>query len=409
VGGVAAEAPAATYLDLLRRPSVARLLLGAVVGRLPTSMTAIAVTLALRPRGLGFRFIGIAVAVLTVAQAAGGPVLSRLVDRRGQTGVLAASAVVSAAGLLLVAAAPGVGAAVLVGTALTGAAVPPLEPCLRALWPGLVGDENLPRAYSLDSVAQELVFVIGPLLVAVVVAAGSPIGALVLTGLLCLAGTAVVATAEPSRRYRGTAATVGWLGPLHSRPLVVLLAGMTGVAVPVGGLGIVLVAYTEQHRVWGGAGVLLGVSAGGALAGALTYGAVRWTGSPTTRLVVLSAGLAAAYLLVATPATPWLMAVLCFVAGVFLPPLLVISFGLIDELAPPGTIVEAFGWLVTFFMVGSGVGSAVAGAVRDAVGTGPAAASTAALGFLGTATLALFHAVHGRRADSTAVVRSAAR
>ena len=124
---------------------------------------------------------------------------------------------------------------------------------------------------------------------------------------------------------------------------------------------------------------------------------------------MLSAGLAAAYLLVATPATPWLMAVLCFVAGVFLPPLLVISFGLIDELAPPGTIVEAFGWLVTFFMVGSGVGSAVAGAVRDAVGTGPAAASTAALGFLGTATLALFHAVHGRRADSTAVVRSAAR
>jgi len=386
-----------TYLELLRRTSVTRLLLGATVGRLPTSMAALALTLTLRANQVDFRFIGAAVAVFTVAQAIGGPILSRLVDRRGQTRVLVVSAVVSAGAVVAVAATPDNRLVVLAGMAVSGFAAPPLESCLRALWPILVGNENLQRAYSVDSVAQELIFVTGPLLVAATVAVSSPAVALGLTGLLCLAGTVVVATSGPSRQWHGTPGTAGWLGPLRSPTLVMLLVGVAGVAVPVGGLSIVLVSYAEQHPVWGGASMLFGVFAAGALTGALTNGAIRWTVPATTRLIALSVCFAGANLLVATLASAWVMAVICYVAGLFLPPLLVIAFGLVDELAPPGTIVEAFGWLITLFAVGSGTGSAIAGALRDAAGNRAAAASTACLALVGTAALAVFRVMYARQ------------
>jgi predicted MFS family arabinose efflux permease len=386
------------YFDLLRRSSVARLLLAAIVGRLPTSMVALALSLTLREHEVDFRFIGVALAVLTVSQAVGGPVLSRLVDRRDQTSVLFCAALASSTAVVAAALHPGNRTVVLAGVAVAGFATPPLEPCLRALWPGLVGQDNLQRAYSLDSVGQEVIFVTGPLLVAATVAVWSPAAALVLTAVLCLLGTAVFASSAPSRRWRGVPGGSGLLGPLRNPRLVLLLLGVAGTVVPIGSLSIVLVSYAEQHVVWGGASVLLGVSASGALTGALTMGRVQWRTPPTVRIIVLSACLGGAYLMVATLPPVWAMAVAVFVAGFFLPPLLVIAFSLIDQLAPPGTIVEAFAWLVTLFAVGSAAGSAIAGVVQDVSGTRAAAATTAGLAFVGTVVLLVFHRAHTARA-----------
>ncbi|WP_018218371.1 MFS transporter [Salinispora vitiensis] len=386
-----------SYLDLLRIPSVARLLLAAIVGRLPTSMVALALTLTLREHGIEFRFIGVALAVLTVSHAVGGPALSRLIDRRSQTTVLTGAAVVSSTAVVTAALQPSNRTVVLVGMAVAGFATPPLEPCLRALWPGLVGQDNLQRAYSLDAVGQEVIFVAGPMLVAVTVAVWSPAAALMMTAVLCLLGTMVFASSVPSRQWRGVSSSAGLLGPLRSPLLVVMLLGVAGTVVPIGALSIVLVSYAEQNAVWGGASVLLVVSATGALIGALTMGRIQWKTAATTRIVVFSACLGAAYLLVATLAPVWAMAAIVFVAGFFLPPLLVIAFSLIDELAPPGTIVEAFAWLVTLFAVGSGAGSAIAGAVQDMAGTREAAATTAGLAFVGTVLLVLFRRAHTAR------------
>ena len=46
------------------------------------------------------------------------------------------------------------------------------------------------------------------------------------------------------------------------------------------------------------------------------------------------------------------------VAGAAIAPTLAITFGMVDELAPAGTVTEAFAWLATAEAVGSAVGSA---------------------------------------------------
>ncbi|MGW0364612.1 MFS transporter [Streptomyces sp. NPDC002990] len=380
-----------SYAALLRRPSVPHALGGALIGRLPTAMTALAMTLTLRAHDADFRFVGVATAVFAVAGAVGGPALGRMVDRWGQTYVLVVSAVLSSCGTLLIALAPSSRPVVLAGAVLAGAATPPLEPCLRALWPVLVGQENLQRAYSLDAAAQELVFIGGPLLVSGTVALGPPEAAVVLSAALCLGGALVMATSRPSRQWRGTPGTGEWLGPLRSRALVLLFLGLAGAGAAIGGLNIVAVAYAERHPLPGGAGTLLALSACGALAGAVVYGRGRWSLAPTAQAVIFGAGLTVTYALVALMAPPVPMALVCLSTGFFLSPLLVVSFTLVDALAPQGTVTEAFAWLITLLTTGTALGSALAGLVLETGGPGPAAGSTALCALLGVGFLLLCH------------------
>jgi predicted MFS family arabinose efflux permease len=97
---------------------------------------------------------------------------------------------------------------------------------------------------------------------------------------------------------------------------------------------------------------LLAAQAVGALAGGLAYTQLR-----PGRLPLLTAGLAAGYLPLLAP-----LAALC---GIALPPVLTVTFLTADRLAPPGTVVEAFAWVATAFVIGSALGSAVTGLLAE--------------------------------------------
>ncbi|MFC7258010.1 MFS transporter [Streptomyces lutosisoli] len=379
------------YLRLLRRPYVTRLLTGSLIGRMPGAMAALAIALTLREAGSGYRLVGVATGVFAVAGAVGGPLLGRLVDRTGQQRVLIVSAVVSGAGYALLAVAPGSAYAIVAGAVVAGAAAPPLEPCLRALWPALVDKDQLESAYAVDAGAQEVMFIAGPLAVAGVAALGPAPLALWLAGGLGLLGSVVMATAEPSRSWRTEVRDAHWLGPLRSPGLLLLLTALFGAGWAVGTFNVFSVAYAEAHSVPGGAGTLMALSALGALLGAVTYGALGWAAAARHKAVLLASGMAATYWLVALVPGP---AGACLVAvgtGVFFAPLLTVAFGLVGELAPEGTVTEAFAWLVTLIGGGIAAGSAVAGLLL-AGSTLTAAAAVGACGVTaGALVLAFAH------------------
>src|SRR5581483_3899372 len=312
------------YLSVLRQPYVTRLLLGTLLGRLPAGMTVAAVALALRHAGAPYSVVGLTTAAYAVAAAVGGPALGRLVDRVGQPRVLVASAVVAGAGYVLLGAAPGTPAAALSGAALAGLAMPPLEPCLRALWPDVVPGAELETAYALDSASQQLLYVAGPLIVAGIAATAGPVQALRLAAGLGLAGALTVATSAPARAWRaprGTRHAGSWLGPLRSPALVVLLVAFAGTGWAVGAQNVLFVAYAEAHRgTPGGAGTLLALAAGAGLVGALLYGGLPWAASTADRTAVLAVGMALGYVPLALLPGPLPMCALAALSGLCLAP-----------------------------------------------------------------------------------------
>jgi MFS family permease len=384
---------AAGYLEILRTRHAARLLAGTLTGRLPNATAAIALVLFVRAQGGSYSLAGVLAAVYGVANAVGQPLLGRLVDLRGQPRVQLPAALVSALAMTVLALSgtdplPLAYAAV----AVAGLFTPPLEGGLRALWPTVLRrEEQVPTAYAMDAVAQEVMFTAGPLLVTACVSLWSERAALLVLNLLGVLGALWVVSSPPSRAWRSAPREAHWLGALRSPGLLALLGAFLFVGVALGSITVAAVSYADDHggdAVYGWLMAALGL---GALVGGAVYGARRWRSTPERRLRVLVALLAVCYLpLTLMPDVPGMVA-LAAVSGVFLAPAIACAFVLVDRHAPVGTVTEAFSWLVTTFTVGSSLGTGLAGPVVQAGGAvagfavPPAAGAVSLLVLLATA------------------------
>ncbi|MFD4681715.1 MFS transporter [Streptomyces sp. NPDC058461] len=351
---------AATYHSVLRVPHASGLLIGTLIGRLPSGMAPLAIVL-LGTQTASLRAGGALTALYLLANAVGGPLLGRLVDRQGQTRVLSASTAAASAGLLLLAVGGSTGWVALAAVALAGLAKPPLDASLRALWGPLMPDREHERvAVALDAALQELIYITGPLLVAGLAYVLSARWALLATTALGLTGTLLVVTAAPSRSWAATPRQADWLGPLRSHPLRVLYLAMLFVGIPMGVLTPLSVTFADRLHT-GLSGVLPAAVSAGALAGGLLYGARSLPGSTPAHLVVLSAGFATGWIPLLAAANAPLAVTACLIPGLFMAPLLSAAYLLATRLAPAGTVTEASALLVAALDIGCAMGSAASG------------------------------------------------
>ena len=375
---------------VLRAPQVLLVLTASQVGRLPLASAPLALLIHAR-QTQSLTLAGLTVAVYTAGMALSAPLLARTVDRWRQPPVLWGSAVLSAAGFLIVASAGDRLPYALTGAMVAGLGTPPLEACLRALWPALVPPALVPAAYSLDIAVQEVIFVVGPLTTLAAVALGGPTAGLLAAAALQLAGVAAFTLAPAVRQWAGMPAHRHWAGPLRVRRFAIMVAGVACVGAAVGSIPVALTGYAEAAGDRSLTGWLLAAQAGGALLGGLLY--TRATPGDARRLPLLAAIFTVGYLPLLLMPGPAPMAVLQAISGLALPPLLTAVFLAADRLAPRGTAVEAFAWIMTAFTVGSAVGAAV---------TGPLVAADVRYGFMlapvaGVMSVLAMAVVAGRR------------
>lgn len=357
--------------DLLRRPHVPRVLLAVFAGRLPEGMVPLGVVLVVREDGGSFALAGVMTAALAIGAAVGGPVLGRLVDRHGQYVVIVASALVRAGAIVaLILTGADVPAATAGAVLVAGLATPPLEPSLRALWADLTRDaEQAESAYRLEAGLQQLIFVLGPVLLAgVVAAAGPPLG-LQVSAAIGVAGALAYALTPPARRWRSVPRahahrTAALRAP--GVPPVLVIAVLVGAV--IGSVNVAAPAFAEHEDL--SAGWLLAAFAAGGLVGG-TWAASRVPRRPVEHglpLLLAGMGLAFAPALLAPP--PLAVAALLALGGAFMSPSLGSAFIVTGRRALQGAITETFAWLTTAALVGIAAGSALTGPLAsDAGGT----------------------------------------
>jgi MFS family permease len=361
---------------LASQPGALRLFVISILARLPLAMLAIGVLVHVKAVTGSFAAAGLASGTLAVAQGIGGPLLGRLVDRRGQTTVLVAGALVAGCALVALAAAPAGAplAMLLVLAAALGGLTPPVPACIRALLPGLVDEpEALRRAYAADSAAVELTWISGPPLVLLIGALTSTGAALAVTGAMLVLLTLLFAAAPASRRWqapeRGTHAVRGALHGPGIRTLALVLAG-TGLV--FGGTEVAVTAAAEDLGRTAAAGPLLGLWGLGGLLGGLAATHAGGGARSGAGLALLVAALGCGHAALAATASSFVALALAIVlAGTFIAPTCATAYAMVDEAAPHGTVTEAFAWMATAVAIGTSLGAAVAGAVADAAGPAP--------------------------------------
>jgi len=379
------------YAAVLRGSGTAVPLLASVVGRLGLGMTGFALLLLVRDATGSYAAAGLVAGTYALSFGALGPSRARAADRRGPIRVLLLTAVLHPLALIAIVVTASAGApvwALLVPTVLGGATVPPHGPVMRALWGTVVSGPALATAYSLEAVAVELCFALGPLLTALLVSTVSPAAAVLAAAVMATVGAVwlTATTAVRAVRPHPSAGSGGRAGPLSSPAVRALLLTVAGVGVGFGATEVTLPAFVEElGRRPSLGGVLLSVWAVGSMVGGLTYGAAQLSAPPRRQLPVLVAALALASALPLLADGLVGMAALMFVYGLTIAPFSACNSVLLGKAAPAGTTTEAFAWSSSMIFGGAAFGSALAGVLVERSGSSAGLLVTAGAGVLATA------------------------
>ncbi|MFC9327897.1 MFS transporter [Kitasatospora sp. NPDC057015] len=339
-------------------------------------MAPITLLLTVRAEGGPIAFGGALAALYAVASAIGQPLLGRLVDRTCLAPVAAASAAVATAAFAALAvlgcSTHPFTAAVL--AVVAGAFTPPLESGLRAMWPRLLPDPDEQRAaFALDSISQQMVFVVGPLAATALSQLLSPSVAMAGSAVVGAVGCLVVVTTAPARWRTAVHRQVHWMGPLRSRGLLLLLSSLFFLGVSLGAFNVLAITLGDLHHSGWLAGLVPAAYSLGSVVGGIAYARARWPAPLATQLLFATTCYALAFIPLGHVTSAPLALATSFLPGLFLAPLLVCSFILTDRLTPPGTATEAGAWLIAVIGAGQAFGSAAAGPLAS-LGTGAVAA-----------------------------------
>jgi MFS family permease len=355
-------------------PGAFRVFAISIVARLPMTMLSIGLLVHTRHLTGSFAAAGIVTGAYGVSLGVGGPLLGRLVDRRGQTAVLLGSAGVGAVLLGAVAVMPvGTSPAVLVALAGgIGLAEPPIGACVRTLFPGLLADPAALRgAYAADASASELTWIAGPPLVLGLGAAWSTGVALAAVGVILLVSTLAFALQPASRSWRPAPAA----GPrprggsLQTPAMRTLVLVLVAVGVLFGAVEVAVTASTSALGSTAAAGPLLGVWGAGSLVGGLLAARLGGSANGPAGLALVLVALTVGHLaLTVAGGSVLALAAVLLVAGAAIAPTYAIVYAMVDHAAPAGTVTEAFAWLATAIAIGASAGSAAAGSLVDHAG-----------------------------------------
>jgi MFS family permease len=349
---------------------------GTAVGRLGVSMYGLSVILS----GVGgygdYVRAGIIGGTFAASEAVGGPLVGRLVDRRGQHAtlpLLAAVHVVAMAGLI---AALSLGAEVAVAVpaaVLAGLSVPQLGAFAAARWSHLLrGDRRMDAALSLESLANDVAFIAGPLTASTAVAVLPGAAGLAVAG--ALAGSATVLLALQRRTIPPVAAPAAAAvrGVPAARRIRALVLTLGLVNVLLGLLfGTTQLAVTALARADGAVALAgayyLTMSVGSLLASA-AYGLITWRTPAWRRLAGAGALIAAGGVAMTLLGHPAAVVAALFVVGLGVGPVIILTGTLIERHVGAALLTQSFALMGALSAAGIALSGLVGGTTVEAHG-----------------------------------------
>src|SRR3712207_2405876 len=270
---------------------------------------------------------GAVAAVGAVTTALAGPVLGRLADTHGQRRVLLpVLAVFVLAGVGFLAAVKGdwPKIAVFFFAGVAGACIPPVSSMIRVRWTHILrGSHRLPTALAMESVVDEFVFIVGPVLVTFLSTTGHATSGVVTAFALAAVGSLLFAaqrrTEPPPHGHESRK------GPSAMRygGLRVLFVVGAAVGAGLGPLGIARVAFADEVGAMALSGVLIAGLALGSMASGIGWGTVHWRLPLRHRLVGALALLTVLILPLLLVRHVWLMFPFVVLAGIAVSPSLI--------------------------------------------------------------------------------------
>lgn len=323
---------------------------------------------------------GLVLAAMSIGQAIAGPLTSRMMGRWGMRPVLIITMTVCATSIILMAMLPlPVVGLMLIGF-VAGLSMPPIQPAVRTIYPKVVNSRQLTPLFSLDASAQEIIWVLGPVIATFVAIQVSTVAGILLAAVFLIGGGIWFVALPEVGRVR-IPRSKRKIGAVLKRPAV-LLSTVVGFMLVAAAASVEAgVVATFEHGS-SDSGWVLAIFAVGSLLGGLALGH-----SPigplalAGRMLIVTIGIVLACLWL----NFWWLSATLFLAGIGIAPAFAVLFGIVSASVKFSDTAEAYGWIGTGQLIGAAIGSAIAGFAIDHYG--PSSAIIVAAGFAALGTL----------------------
>ncbi|MBD8702905.1 MFS transporter [Frigoribacterium sp. CFBP9030] len=352
-----------TYSTLLKTPGVSRIIAAQLTARFPFGMLSLAFLLHVEHVHHSYAAAGLVLAATSIGQAISGPLTSRWMGRWAMRPVLTLTLIVCFASMITFTLVDFSVPAFMALGFVTGLSVPPVQPAVRTIYPKMVTSNQLTPLFSLDASAQEIIWVAGPVITTFV---GTQVGTQEAIWLAAafLVGGGIWFIASPEVGRVRIPRSKRAFGKVLARPTV-LLATVAGFLL-IGACAAVeagVVALFGEGSA--DSGIALAIFAAGSLVGGLALGHVPvgpW--ALARRLGIVFVGMTLAVFMTGL----WPLSVTLLIAGVGIAPALAVMFAIVSSSVKFSDTAEAYGWAGTGQLIGSALGSAIAGFYIDRIG-----------------------------------------
>lgn len=394
------------YRRLFALPGTRAFTAGNLLARLPMGMFGISAVMMIAGQRGSYALAGAVTATGLAATALVAPWTARLVDRYGQARIAVPAMLVAVLGslCLVVCVRTEAPAWTLFASYAATATTPNIGGMSRARWTHLLRDSPASHhtAMSFEQAADELCFLLGPVLAAFLCTAVFPEAGTLAGAALFLTGV-LVFTAQRSTEPPATGAPARHGSPLRALGPLLALFGCLGLL--FGSMEVTSIAYLDAAGLGAASGLVLALQAAGSCAAGLLYGTRRPRGLRTC-LCVLAALMTLPWAAAASGSLPLLAGAL-LLAGMATAPTMVTAMSRVHALTPAGRLNEGMTLAVTAILTGIAAGSATAGLAVDRLGAPTAYLLPAAAAFAAVAAAAAGRFMR-RAGDRSRVVRTAA-
>jgi hypothetical protein len=252
----------------------------------------------------------------------------------------------------------------------SGLAYPSIGALIRSRWTALlVSGPVLLTAFSIESMIDELIFIVGPTIAATTSVKIHPAAPQILAIILLASGglwLASMRTSEPPINVNQGK---------HGKPVIFQngLIYMWGVHIAVGiffgAVETSIIAYTKiaGQPIYGG--IVMAIWAFGSLVGGFVYGGLHFRSQLQTHLILVSLMLVPATFAMIYVNSIAMLSLLAVAAGIGISPLLIASAAITQQRSPVGRTTEAIASMYAGIGLGFAFAAAMAGWLIDNRGT----------------------------------------
>ena len=366
------------FSALLKVPGVLRIVLSQLYARLPGGMLSLGLIIYVERITDSYAIAGITVGAATLGISVAGPALSRWMAIFGIRGILGVTSFFNVIAIISMALVPAEPIWLVFLGLLIGLTQPPIQTAARTIYPRLTPKKLLGRLYSLDATAQEIIWVVGPVVITLIAAQFGNLPILITIATIQATGSIWFIWNKEVGETKIPRTTDAYGKVLKNRIVSIMtFMGLLFIG-SFAGLEVGAVAMFDEAI----AGLLIAVfSIGSVLGGVFIGGRANSKYSLSILIGVVLVGFA---MVLIAPENPYWVGFSLFIAGIGVAPTLGIMALTISGGTKPGEIAEAYGWQTTGQLVGISIGSALAGIAVDIIG--PIAAFAVSV-FFGIGTL----------------------